>query len=324
MINYFNFKKLNNEYLITNDLGRYLFAYKKELFSLINNQVDMNSDFGKSAEENMFCYDGSPRGFVEKVKPYFRDSKNYLFSSTGLHIFVVTNSCNLKCVYCQAQNGNEIPNGFMTEEIAERAVDVALTSPNDNLSFEFQGGEPLANFSVIKHIVEYTELKKKSKTITYNIVTNLTLITQEIIDFIKKYNVGISTSIDGNELVHNMNRCYRNGKGSYSDVKQSIGQLKLNDIKFGAIQTTTSNSLPFYKEIVDEYISMGLKSIFIRPLTPLGCANKDWNIVGYSAEEFIEFYNKAFDYILQLNMNGTEISEGHATIFCLRSCTVIP
>ena len=44
MINYFNFKKLNNEYLITNDLGRYLFPYKKELFSLINNQVDMNSD----------------------------------------------------------------------------------------------------------------------------------------------------------------------------------------------------------------------------------------------------------------------------------------
>lgn len=158
MINYFNFKKLNNEYLITNDLGRYLFADKKELFSLINNQVDMNSDFGKSAEGNMFCYDGSPRGFAEKVKPYFRDSKNYLFSSTGLHIFVVTNSCNLKCVYCQAQNGNEIPNGFMTEEIAERAVNIALTSPNDNLSFEFQGGEPLANFSVIKHIVEYTEL----------------------------------------------------------------------------------------------------------------------------------------------------------------------
>ena len=42
MINYFNFKKLNNEYLITNDLGRHLFADKKELFSLINNQVDMN------------------------------------------------------------------------------------------------------------------------------------------------------------------------------------------------------------------------------------------------------------------------------------------
>ena len=112
-----------------------------------------------------------------------------------------------------------------------------------------------------------------------------------------------------------MNRRYRNGKGSYSDVKHSIELLKVNGVRFGAIQTTTSNSLPFYKEIIDEYISMGLKSIFIRPLTPLGCANKDWNFVGYSAEKFIEFYNKAFDYILQLNMNGTEISEGHATIF---------
>lgn len=52
-------------------------------------------------------------------------------------------------MYCQAQNGNEIPNGFMTEEIAERAVDVALTSPNDNLSFEFQGGEPLLIFLLL-------------------------------------------------------------------------------------------------------------------------------------------------------------------------------
>lgn len=121
-----------------------------------------------------------------------------------------------------------------------------------------------------------------------------------------------------------MNRRYRNGKGSYSDVKHSIELLKVNGVRFGAIQTTTSNSLPFYKEIIDEYISMGLKSIFIRPLTPLGCANKDWNFVGYSAEKFIEFYNKAFDYILQLNMNGTEISEGHATIFYLRFCMAIP
>lgn len=314
MINYFNFKKFNNKYLITNDLGRYMFVNKNELFSLINNQVDMNTDFGKAAEENMFCYDGSPRGFAEKVRPYLRDSKNYLFSSTGLHIFVVTNSCNLKCVYCQAQNGNEIPNGFMSDEVAEKAVDIALSSPNDNLSFEFQGGEPLANFPAIKHIVEYTELKKKSKCITYNIVTNLTLINQEIIDFIKKYNIGISTSIDGNELVHNMNRRYRNGKGSYSDAKQGIEQLKRNNISFGAIQTTTANSLPYYKEIIDEYISMNLKSVFIRPLTPLGCANKGWTSIGYSAEEFIEFYNKSFDYILKLNRDGVEIREGHATI----------
>lgn len=293
-LTYGNIKELSGN-INKDDNNQALFSGVEDYKNVFLNLIDENVDF-----------------YSQK---YDFDSDDFRKSVTSLKELYSSNEKNEDNIVPMLSSNGQIELFALYDEIAERAVDVALTSPNDNLSFEFQGGEPLANFSVIKHIVEYTELKKKSKTITYNIVTNLTLITQEIIDFIKKYNVGISTSIDGNELVHNMNRCYRNGKGSYSDVKQSIGQLKLNDIKFGAIQTTTSNSLPFYKEIVDEYISMGLKSIFIRPLTPLGCANKDWNIVGYSAEEFIEFYNKAFDYILQLNMNGTEISEGHATIF---------
>ena len=41
---FFLFKKFNNKYLITNDLGRYLFADKKELFSLINNDSPYKKD----------------------------------------------------------------------------------------------------------------------------------------------------------------------------------------------------------------------------------------------------------------------------------------
>lgn len=155
MINYFNFKKLNNKYLLTNDLGRYMFTNFDQLKSMITNNVDFNSDFGRKATENFFCYNGSAQAFSELLKPYYRDSKNYLFSATSLHIFVVTNACNMKCVYCQAQSGKCIPNGMMSESTAQKAVDIALSSPGKYLSFEFQGGEPLINFDVIKYIVEY-------------------------------------------------------------------------------------------------------------------------------------------------------------------------
>ena len=39
------------------------------------------------------------------------------------------------------------------------------------------------NFEIIKHIVEYAEMNKGSHEIRYNVVTNLTLISDEIIDF---------------------------------------------------------------------------------------------------------------------------------------------
>ena len=70
-----------------------------------------------------------------------------------------------------------------------------------------------------------------------------------------------------------------------------------------------------YKEIVDNYIYLGLQSIFIRPLTPLGFAHDHWTEIGYSTDEFLEFYRNIIEYLLQLNLKGTHCSEGHAVIF---------
>lgn len=314
MINYFNFKKMNDKYLITNDLGRYMFVSQDELKSLVQNKVDYNSPFGISATENYFCYNGSKQAFSENVKPYMRDSKNYLFSATSLHIFVVTNACNMNCVYCQAQNGNCAPNGMMTQETAMQAVDIALSSPETYLSFEFQGGEPLMNFDIIKFIVEYTKEKTVKKVVEFNIVSNLTLLTDEMAVFIKENNIGVSTSIDGDPELHNKNRRYRTGGDTYSDVLRGIKILKKHGIEYGAIQTSTRHSLSRAKEIVDTYKKLGLASVFIRNLTPLGCANNSWDEIGYTPEEFVCFYKECFDYIIQTNKNGRFLKEGHASI----------
>lgn len=55
--------------------------------------------------------------------------------------------------------------------------------------------------------------------------------------------------------------------------------------------------------------------MFIRPLTPLGFAKDDWSKIGYSAEEFLNFYRETFEYILKLNKEGTFFSELTATYF---------
>lgn len=314
MINYFNFKKIADSYLLTNDFGRYMYATKDEIKSLICDKVDYKSQFGKNAQEKLFCFDGSIQAFSEAVKPYLRESKSYLFSSTSLHIFVVTNSCNMKCVYCQAQSGECISDGMMSKEIAKKAVDIALSSPDKYLTFEFQGGEPLINFEIIEYIVQYTNSVKRDKIIDFNIVTNLTLLNTEMTDFIKKNNIGISTSLDGNKELHNKNRTYRNGNGTYDRVVKGMEKLKESEINFGAIETTTKYSIKNAKRIVDEYVDQGLDNLFIRPLTPLGCANKSWSEIGYSAEEFIDFYRECFHYIIEKNKSGIYLKEGHASM----------
>ena len=317
MVNYFNFKELENEYLITNDFGRYQFVDKKALKTLVKgDESSLDSALRDDLTEKFFLTGESRQAFLDKSVPYMRNMKFHLFQSTGLFIFVMTNSCNLNCVYCQAQSESSSTKGLMSKEIAEKGIDIALQSPLGHITVEFQGGEPLLNFDVIKHIIEYADTKKGNKAIAYNLVSNLSLLTDEIADYLAEHKVQVSVSLDGNEIVHNSNRPFRQGgSGSYNTAIKGIKMLRDRNMNLGAIQTTTRFSLDHAEEIVDTYLELGFNNIFIRPLTKLGYANDHWEKIGYTPDEFLAFYKRALNHILEVNANGTIFSEGHANIF---------
>ena len=306
MINFFNFKKFGEEYLLTNDAGKYAFVKEDTLNSLIEHR-ELPEEIHKKLKDNYFVYDEHNSVFTEKLKWLIRDNKNYLFSSTALHIFVLTNICNMSCVYCQAKDDTNIVHHKMSYEIAEKSVNLALCSPSRYLTFEFQGGEPLANFDVLEH--------KKGKNISYSLVTNLSLITDEILDFLIKYKINISTSLDGDEQLHNHNRRFQNGNDTFETVTSQIRKIQEKDYDVGAIQTTTRQSLNKAKEIIDTYVKLKQTSIFIRPLTKLGTAERVWDNIGYTADEFLDFYEKCLRYIMKLSRDGIDICERHAVIF---------
>lgn len=313
-INYFNFKERNDDYLITNDFGRYCFIDKSNFQKLLHKE---EIDYDKKQEliEKNFIYEESDELFSTKTYMQLRESKGHLLTATTLHIFVVSKKCNFNCIYCQAGNLNQNNEySLMDKETAKAAVDIAIQSPSKYLTFEFQGGEPLTNFEVIKYIVEYSKSIETNKVIEYNLVSNLTLLNDEMIDFFIKNNVSICTSIDGDSKLQNINRIYINGN-SYEETTSKMYKLKELNINVGAIETTTKFSLTKYKEIVDEYIKLGLDNIFLRPLTKLGKADKNWEKIGYEAEEFLKFYKNSMDYILKKNKEGIFISEGHSCIF---------
>lgn len=312
----FRFKEVEDHILITNDLGRYCLLSYEEFYLFVNLKIREDSLIYKLLCSNYFIIDGSVEAFVERVKPQLRRAKNYLFSATALHIFVVTNFCNSECIYCQAKSNSENCSKHMDRTVAQKAVDIALSSPQESLDFEFQGGEPLSNFDIIKYIIEYTDERRDTKNVTYNVVSNLTMLTKEMITFFAQHNVSLSTSLDGDEEVHNYNRPLAGGCSAYSIVVDQIQKLRESNIYVGAIQTTTKKSLLNFKQIIDAYVKTGMDRIFIRPLTPLGYAADRWNDVGYTEEEFLCFYQNCLQYILELNLIGsTKLQEGHACIF---------
>ena len=88
-----------------------------------------------------------------------------------------------------------------------------------------------------------------------------------------------------------------------------------------ALTTTTQISLKHGKEIVDEYVNLGLRNIHIRPLNPFGFATKTWRMIGYTMEEWLAYYESVLDYILELNQEGVQIMEGTAATFLKKLLT---
>ena len=315
-VNYFNFKKNQEGYLITNEQGRYYFLSPKEFENFVREDfAAIDPGILEDLKERYFIYDSNEAVFVEKAMEAYRDNKQYIFHGTCLHIFVLTNACNMCCVYCQAQDSSQEIKGIMNEETARQAVEIALQSPEQNLTFEFQGGEPLINFDMIRFIVEYSSERRNDKEIQYSLVTNTILLTDEMIQFFKQYHISVSTSLDGHQELHDHNRPLRTGEGTFQMVEKNVKRLQKAGLSVGAIQTTTKQSLKNPGEIIKTYLKMGFDHLFIRPLTPLGYAKEHWNEIGYDAEEFIDFYGKILKMIVEYNKHGIRVAEGHARIF---------
>lgn len=312
MIGHFYYAPFQDEVLLTNDTGRYVFLSQEEFKMFINEDERFDPELKEVMESEGFCYSDSSEGYIRRNMDAVREANSYLLTGTSLFILAVTNACNYRCVYCQANGMNKI--SHMNKEVAEQTLQRIKDSPSNDITIEFQGGEPLMNYEIIKYIVRRGQEVLQNKKVQYTVVSNLSLLTEEMAVFFKENNVSVSTSIDGPMELHNYNRPEANKQGSYSDTLRGIEILRSKGVFPGAIQTTTSKSLACAKEIVDEYVRLGFGQIFLRPLTRLGAAARCWNQIGYDAEDFLKFYRMALNHIIDYNLKGIPVKEYHASI----------
>ena len=158
-------------------------------------------------------------------------------------------TCNFKCVYCYSAAGRS--SGQITFDKIRTVVDYLFRSgkkqKNPYIINFSGGGEPLLSFPLIRQTVEYIESVTKGTDYKYNIglVTNGSLITPEILDFLQEHRVDMAVSFEILERLQNKER------GSYDKVAANLDMMLERKYPFGIRTTFTPESVGCMTEMIE-------------------------------------------------------------------------
>lgn len=320
------FTELDNErYVLSNMVGEYHVLPKTSAKQFFAHQLPRISDEYRELKSKHFLLDADSSVAIDLLALKTKTKLQRLADFTALHLFVVTLRCEHSCPYCQVSRKNDDKLDFdMTMDTANRALDLVFQSPSPHIKIEFQGGEPLLNFSLVRWIVEEAERRNEvsRRDLGFVIATNLAVVSEEMLAFCRAHSVHISTSLDGPMDLHNQNRP-RPGGNSYQKTIEGIELATewLGKDQVSAVMTTTRASLERSKDIIDEYLSQGFPSIFLRPLSPFGFAVKTKWYRSYDTDKWLQFYFEGLDYIISLNQKGIQFREIYASLILKKMLT---
>lgn len=211
--------------------------------------------------------------FREKVlqeKKVLVNRVGRLYKPTRL-VLSLTSNCNLRCIYCYAEAGKQ--HKTMSWKIAKSAIDEAIKNLEEDGGEKFQltfhgGGEPFVAFKLMKKAVEYANSKWEGKK-DFSVVTNGTLITPAIADWLAENNFRLTISIDGPPEIQNYQRPKANGEGSYDDAIRGAKLVRERGLKFGIRSTITNVNVFNMRDLLEiaKSLHCGLK---LEPFTPIG------------------------------------------------------
>lgn len=167
---------------------------------------------GKSTSP-FICDDGKAKILADEDKPTYSLNPNDLLRS--IHIEIIK-GCNERCVHCFIPHDldNEMMDPYLFYRILEEGRDLNI------INVTLSGGEPLLHKYFIQFLKKCTE-----KDLSVNVLSNLTLLTDEIInEMLRNPLLCVQTSLYSmNSDVHD---AITNHKGSFEKTKK--GLLKLH------------------------------------------------------------------------------------------------
>lgn len=196
----------------------------------------------------------------------------------------ISDHCNLRCKHCYQVKFNK-SSELSLEKIKFIVDKLSLTLKDKFIMVNITGGEPFLRDDLFD-ILSYIEDKKNFKE--FNIITNATLIDNEKIDRLNKFNKFKYLKISL-ESANEKKNDYIRGKGNFKKVIENIKLFKKNSnkkilfmITIGSLNfKEISNFLDFSKDlkvngvILERFVPIGrglnLKEFYLK--------NKEWHEV---------------------------------------------
>ncbi len=151
---------------------------------------------------------------------------------SGTLRIILTTACNFKCVYCF--NEGEVDKKIRIQSIDKLKKIIEISQNFGINSIKLTGGEPL----LYPHIEELLAFLQEKNIGYYDLTTNISLLNDETINMLNKYNVS-SLTLSLNTLEKDK-YCYLSGTNHYETVMDNLsntlenfkGKLRINCIVF--------------------------------------------------------------------------------------------
>lgn len=159
-------------------------------------------------------------------------------------------TCNFKCIYCYSAAGRSSQQAKF--EDIKTVIDYLFKSGKKQINpyiINFSGGgEPLLSFPLIQQTISYIHEVTANTNYRYSlgVVTNGSLLTEDIALYIKENVVDVAVSFEILEDLQNKER------GSYDKVSKNIDMLNRLEVPFGIRTTFTPESVTRMSEMVEE------------------------------------------------------------------------
>ncbi len=136
----------------------------------------------------------------------------------------VTSRCNLRCAYCYVPRSD----ATMSLETGRAAVDAVFRSALAHgfraVKLKYAGGEPALNWPLVRtlhrHAVE--QAAQSGLELREVVLSNGTLLTGEMVDWLRGEDVRLMISLDGIGAAHDAQRPFADGRGSFAQVARNV------------------------------------------------------------------------------------------------------
>lgn len=293
-----------DELILYNTLRGGVFLINKKTKTLIENinssKIASDVLFQTFIKEGIIVDDFVDEKAIFKV---YRDRVKY--GSRILRLVIIpTFLCNLNCTYCYVSfvrklwKQKKIYKKSMNNNTADlilKFINTKLKENNYNeIIVDFTGGgEPLLKTDIIFYILKSLQLLITGYNIklSINMISNGTLISEKLLEYLRKYNIYFQITLDGYRTIHNTKRIYKNGKGTYDQIIKGLQLLKDFELKYIIRINVDKDVCEHIEILLDDLIDKLGIGLFIRflPLIPgkeeyctwrSSCLiNKDLNVI---------------------------------------------